>query len=187
MDETRANAGDGSHGSEDLLPLVYDELRTLAAARLAREKPGQTLQATALVHEAYMRLSGDPDVKWNNKGHFFGAAALAMRRILVERARRVGRIKHGGGRGRVPLTGIQVEADGESLDFVALDEALRRMEKEDPRMAQVVMLRFFAGLSIEETSNAIGVSANTVKREWACARAWLHDELHPDASASNTP
>jgi len=179
--QTRADA----LASEELLPLVYDELRRLAAARLSHEKPGQTLQATALVHEAYMRLSGDDEVRWDNKGHFFGAAALAMRRILVERARRVGRIKHGGGRDRVPLTGVQVEADNESFDFVGLDEALRRMEQQDQRMSQVVMLRFFAGLSIEDTAGVLGVSPNTVKREWACARAWLHDELHRDAAAEH--
>lgn len=161
---------------EELLPLVYDELRKLAAARLAREAPGQTLQATALVHEAYLRLEGD-GVRWDGPGHFFGAAALAMRRILVERARRVGRVRHGGGRGRVPLTDVQVAEGDDSIDFVALDGALRRMEEEDPRMAQIVMLRFFAGLSVEATAEAMGVSPTTVKREWACARAWLYDEL----------
>jgi RNA polymerase sigma factor (TIGR02999 family) len=171
-------AGKGNRfASEELLPVVYDELRRLAARRIEREAPGQTLQATALVHEAYLRLVGDGTPAWENKAHFFGAAAQAMRRILVERARRAGSAKRGGNRDRVPLTDLDVAAIGTRVDFVALDEALRRMEKEDARAAQIVMLRFFAGLEIEETAAALGLSASTVKREWACARAWLYDEL----------
>ena len=166
--------------SDTLLPLVYDELRRLASAKMALEAPGQTLQPTALVHEAYLRLVGDGQVDWENRRHFFGAAALAMRRILVERARRRGRIKHGGGRQRVPLDDVAVEADEKLLDFVVLDEALCRMEKQDERMSQIVMLRFFAGLTIEDTAQALGISPMTVKREWACARAWLYDELFAD-------
>lgn len=173
-----AEAGKGNRlASAELLPLVYDELRTLAARRLGREAPGQTLQATALVHEAYLRLVGDGSATWENKGHFFGAAALAMRRILVERARRSQAGKHGGGRQRVPLTDLDVAAIENSVDFVALDAALQRMEREDERSARIVMLRFFAGLSVEETAEALGMSPSTVKREWSCARAWLYDEL----------
>ncbi|MCH7701619.1 MAG: sigma-70 family RNA polymerase sigma factor [Planctomycetes bacterium] len=168
------------HASDTLLPLVYDELRRLASARMALEAPGQTLQPTALVHEAYLRLVGDGQVDWENRRHFFGAAASAMRRILVERARRRGRIKHGGGRQRVPLDDVAVEADEKLLDYVVLDEALCRMEKQDERMSQIVMLRFFAGLTIEDTAQALGISPMTVKREWACARAWLYDELNSD-------
>ena len=123
---------------------------------------------------------GDGQVDWQNRRHFFGAAALAMRRILVERARRRGRIKHGGGRQRVPLDDVAVEADEKFLDYVVLDEALCRMEKQDERMSQIVMLRFFAGLTIEDTAQALGISPMTVKREWACARAWLYDELNSD-------
>lgn len=166
--------------SDTLLPLVYDELRRLASGRMALEAPGQTLQPTALVHEAYLRLVGDGQVDWQSRRHFFGAAALAMRRILVERARRRGRIKHGGGRKRVPLEEVAVEADQKFLDFVVLDEALCRMEQQDQRMSQVVMLRFFAGLTVEDTAQALGISPMTVKREWACARAWLYDELFAD-------
>ncbi|MBL9119023.1 MAG: sigma-70 family RNA polymerase sigma factor [Phycisphaerae bacterium] len=187
-------AGD-PRASDELLPLVYGELRKLAAQRLRREPPGQTLDATALVHEAYLRLVGDGSSNWNTKGHFFGAAALAMRRILVERARRVGRERHGGTRQRVSLSevmqregllGHRIESGGQdrperhSIDLVALDEALRRMEEEDGRMARIVMLRFFAGLSIEQTAEALDLSPTSVKRQWACARAWLFDELkHP--------
>jgi RNA polymerase sigma factor (TIGR02999 family) len=167
----------GRFASEELLPLVYEELRRLASRRLEREVPGLTIQATALVHEAYMRLLGDGTPTWENKGHFFGAAAIAMRRILVERARRAQSGKHGGGRERVPLTEVDVAAVDDRLDFVALDAALRRMEREDERGARIVMLRFFAGLSVEETAEALGLSASTVKREWSCARAWLYDEL----------
>ena len=173
------NDGD-PHSSDTLLPLVYDELRRLASARMAQEAPGQTLQATALVHEAYLRLIGDGQVDWQSRRHFFGAAALAMRRILVERARRRGRIKHGGGRRRVPLDDVAVEADQKFLDYVVLDEALCRMEKQDERMSQVVMLRFFAGLTIEDTAQAMGISPMTVKREWAVAHAWLYDALNSD-------
>ena len=166
--------------SDTLLPLVYDELRRLASARMALEAPGQTLQPTALVHEAYLRLVGDGQVDWQNRRHFFGAAAMAMRRILVERARRRGRIRHGGGRQRVPLDDVAVEADEKLLDYVVLDEALCRMEEQDERMSQIVMLRFFAGLTIEDTAQAMGISPMTVKREWAVARAWLYDELNSD-------
>ena len=169
--------GDG-RASDQLLPLVYAQLRNLASHRMRAEPPGQTLQPTALVHEAYLRLVGSGPVEWHNRGHFFAAAAEAMRRILVERARARGRVKRGGGRQRVPLDVADVVADEDSLDLVVLDDALRRMEREDPRMNQVVMLRFFAGLSIEDTAQSLGVSPMTVKRDWACARAWLYDEVY---------
>jgi RNA polymerase sigma factor (TIGR02999 family) len=165
-------------GAAELLSLVYEELRKLAAHRLAHESPGHTLQPTALVHEAYLRLVGDGEVSWEGRGHFFAAAAESMRRILVEHARKRGRVKRGGGRHRVPIDVVDVAAEPESLDLVALDEALRRMEEQDPRMHQIVMLRFFAGLSVEDAGQALGISARTVKREWSCARAWLFKTLH---------
>jgi RNA polymerase sigma factor (TIGR02999 family) len=166
--------------SEELLPLVYDELRDLAVCRMAQESPGHTLQATALVHEAYVRLIGTEPQLWQNRGHFFAAAAEAMRRILVEHARRRGRIKRGGDRGRVPLSVADLAADTNPSDVVALDEALRRLEEEDERMFQVIRLRFFAGLSIEETAAALGISPRTAKRDWTGARAWLYEELYGD-------
>ena len=166
-----------SKASARLLPLVYDELRKLAKARMAHEPAGQTLQPTALVHEAYLRLVGDNDVTWDNRGHFFAAAALAMRRILVERARSRNRIKRGGGRARVELTDAALVTEPPDHDLLVLDEALARLEKFDKRKADVVMLRYFAGLSIEETAAALGVSPATVKNEWTFARAWLHREV----------
>lgn len=170
------NDGD-SRASAKLLPLVYDELRKLAKARMAHEAVGQTLQPTALVHEAYLRLVGDTNVGWDNRGHFFAAAALAMRRILVERARSRNRIKRGGGRARVELTDAALVSEAPDGDLLILDEAMNRLEKYDKRKADVVMLRYFAGLSIEETAAAIGVSPATVKNEWTFARAWLHREV----------
>jgi RNA polymerase sigma factor (TIGR02999 family) len=166
-----------SRASAKLLPLVYDELRKLAKARMAHEPTGQTLQPTALVHEAYLRLVGDTNVTWDNRGHFFAAAALAMRRILVERARSRNRIKRGGGRARVELTDGALVSEPPDDDLLILDEALERLEKYDKRKADVVMLRYFAGLSIEETAAALGVSPATVKNEWTFARAWLHREI----------
>lgn len=163
--------------TEELLPLVYEELRRLARGQMRGEAAGgQTLQATALVHEAYLRLVGDADVQWQNRGHFFGAAARAMRRILVERARSRGRLKRGGDRERVEIDPGVLEGAG-ATDLVGLDEALNRLEAEDARKAEVVMLRYFAGLSIEETAAAMGLSPATVKNEWTFARAWLKREL----------
>jgi RNA polymerase sigma factor (TIGR02999 family) len=161
----------------DLLPAVYDRLRRLAGQMLAQEKPGQTLQPTALVHEAYLRLLGDSDLTWEDRRHFYGAAALAMRRILVDRARRRGRLKHGAGRRREELVDAAAVAEPESLDIVAVDEAIRRLEEEDPRAAQVVMLRFFGGLSEDDTGRALGISPRTVRREWVYAKAWLYRAL----------
>lgn len=178
-----ASAGDG-RASEELLPLVYDELRRLARSQMDREPSGQTLQATALVHEAYVRLLGGAGVKWNGRGHFFGAAARAMRRILVERARMRGAVKRGGRRERVELDEAAAISDAPATDLIELDSALAVLEREHPRKAEIVMLRYFAGLSIEETAAALGLSPATVKNEWMFARAWLKRELDKQESGS---
>ena len=173
---------DGGPGTSDqMLPEVYDELRKLARARLARERDAnQTLQATALVHEAYLRVAGENHEKqWDRRGHFFAAAATAMRRILVERARHYQRIKHGSSAQRVELDSGMIRIDPGLFDLVAVDEALTRLEQTDPRKAQVVSLRYFAGLSIEETAGAMDLSPATVKNEWLYARAWLFKMLGP--------
>jgi RNA polymerase sigma factor (TIGR02999 family) len=163
-----------------LLPLVYDELRRLAAQKLAQEKPGQTLDATALVHEAYLRLVGPADeARWTDRGHFFAAAAQAMRNILVDRARRKGSDKRGGGRQRVELEDVPV-APAADDDLLALDEALTRLEGEDPEAASVVKLRYFAGLSVEDAAQSLGMSRATAYRHWSFARAWLLSELAGD-------
>jgi RNA polymerase sigma factor (TIGR02999 family) len=164
--------------AEDLLPMVYTELRALARARMARENPGQTIQATALVHEAYLRLVGDEDPGWKGRAHFFGAAALAMRRILVEQARRKARVRHGGGRERVGLEveDLAIETPG-GEDVVAIDEAVSRLEAADNRKGQIVNLRYFAGLTAQQTADALGVSLGTVEREWRFIKAWLQDWL----------
>jgi RNA polymerase sigma factor (TIGR02999 family) len=165
--------GDPS-GADRLLPLVYDELRMLAAARLAREKPGQTLQATALVHEAYLRLVDKSDVKpWNSRGHFFGAAAEAMRRILVENARRRRRIKHGGRERRVDLNEAILSIDGPAEELLAVDEALEQLAAQEPQAAELVKLHYFGGLTIDQAAEVLGVSARKGYRIWAYARAWL--------------
>lgn len=164
--------------AEELLPLLYEELRALARARLAREAPGQTIQATVLVHEAYLRLVGDQDPGWNGRRHFFGAAALAMRRILVEQARRKARLRHGGGRAQADLDEEAVSAiEPPREDLVALDEALCRLETQDPRKGQIVNLRYFAGLNAQNTAEALGVSLGTVEREWRFIKAWLQEQL----------
>jgi RNA polymerase sigma factor (TIGR02999 family) len=163
--------------AHELLPLVYDELRRLARARMTRESPGHTLTPTALVHEAYLRLVGDEDPSWANRAHFFAAAAQAMRRILIERARRYGREKHGGGQWRVTLDEGLVGADAASAEVLALHEALTRLAAQDPEMARVVELHQFAGLSIAETAAALDASERTVSRRWTAARAWLRREM----------
>jgi RNA polymerase sigma factor (TIGR02999 family) len=163
--------------TDELLPLVYEELRLLAAQKLSREVPGQTLQATALVHEAYLRLVGDEPQSWDNRGHFFAAAAEAMRRILVENARRKKTTKHGGGRICVDLEAVDPAAQMPSDDLVALDEALTRLGEEDPVKASLVKLRFFAGLSIDQAAEALRISRATAIRHWSFARAWLFNEL----------
>jgi RNA polymerase sigma factor (TIGR02999 family) len=165
------------HAAGRLLPLVYDELRRLAAARLAREKPGQTLQATALVHEAYLRLVGTDDRHWDGRGHFFAAAAEAMRRILVEKARHKKRHRHGGGRQRVELEVAESLGQAPSEDLLALDEALTRLTAHDPLKAEVVKLRFFAGLTMPEVAQALDLSLTTAERYWTYARTWLYAEL----------
>jgi RNA polymerase sigma factor (TIGR02999 family) len=177
--------GDPS-AAELLLPLVYDELRKLATAKLAHEKPGQTLQATALVHEAYIRLVDIEKAQhWNSRGHFFGAAAEAMRRILVNRARDKGRIKRGGEFQRVDLEKIEFALDAPNEDLLAIDEAIESLAAENPECAKVVMMRFFAGLSIDEAAAALEISASTAKRHWAYARAWLFDALQADDTSSS--
>ena len=172
--------------ADELLPLVYDELRKLAAARLQHEKPGQTLQATALVHEAYIRLVDVEKAQhWNSRGHFFGAAAEAMRRILVNRARDKGRIKRGGEFQRVDLEKIEFALDAPNEDLLAIDEAIELLAAENPECAKVVVMRFFAGLSIDEAATALEISASTAKRHWAYARAWLFDALQADDTSSS--
>jgi RNA polymerase sigma factor (TIGR02999 family) len=164
--------------ARELLPLVYDELRRLAAQRLAREAPGQTLQATALVHEAYLRLVGSqPDRPWDGRGHFFAAAAEAMRRILVENARRRHRLKRGGNRARVDLQKAEPTAPETDDDLLALDEGLDRLAKQDPIKAQLVQLRVFAGLTVVQAAEILGLSKSTADRYWAYARAWLRVEI----------
>lgn len=165
--------GDPS-AAEQLLPLVYDELRKLAAARLANEKPGQTLQATALVHEAYIRLvDAKKAQQWDFRGHFFAAAAEAMRRILVENARQKDRLKHGGEHQRIDITDVEPEIAAPCEDLLALDEALEMLEQKDQRKADLVKLRFFAGLTNAQASDALGISASTADNDWAYARCWL--------------
>jgi RNA polymerase sigma factor (TIGR02999 family) len=167
-----------SHAAEELLPLVYEELRKLAGQRLAGEQPGQTLQATALVHEAYLRLVDKEKVqRWDSRGHFFAAAAEAMRRILVDSARRRRSQKRGGAGERIDLPDLPDRASNDQVDLLALDEALAKLEKKHPQKAQIVKLRFFAGCSLEETAHMIGISRATAERHWAYARAWLFGQL----------
>jgi len=167
-----------SHAAERLLPLVYDELRKLAAQKLAQEKPGQTLQATALVHEAYLRLVGaDLQRPWDSRAHFFGAAAEAMRRILINRARDKGRQKRGGGRQRVDIERLAVADQASEEEVLALDEALQQLRLQNEPCAELVKLRFFAGVTMEEAAAALGIAPRTAHRYWAFARAWLYDAL----------
>ena len=164
--------------AEQLLPLVYDELRKLAAAKLAHEKPGQTLQATALVHEAYLRLVDADDAQhWNSRGHFFGAAAEAMRRILIGQARHKASLKVGGQRQRLDLSNVEPEIQGPNVDMIALDEALEALAARDPRAATLVKLRFFAGLTMPQSAEALGVSLATVENDWAYAKSWLRLQM----------
>jgi RNA polymerase sigma factor (TIGR02999 family) len=169
------------HAAEQLLPLVYDELRRLAAAKLAQEKPGQTLQSTALVHEAYLRLVGDePGQHWKGRGHFFAAAAEAMRRILIEQARRKSRVKHGRNHQRVDLDSGCLVSAVPSLDLLALDEALTRLAQIEPAKAELVKLRFFGGLTMPEAAAALDISLATAERHWTFAKSWLYAELADD-------
>ena len=171
-------SGDPS-AAEQLLPLVYDELRKLAAAKLVHEKPGQTLQATALVHEAYLRLVGDSPHKesWDSRGHFFAAAAEAMRRILIDQARAKGRQKRQGDRRRFDIDAIDVAVHATPDQLLSIDDALDKLEREDPAVFELVRLRYFAGLNVEQAAAALGISPATAYRHWNYARAWLHEEL----------
>jgi RNA polymerase sigma factor (TIGR02999 family) len=168
---------DEAQAAADLLPALYAELRRLAAALTARRAPGQTLTPTALVHEAYLRLVKDQDPGWHGRRHFFGAAARAMREILIEQARRKGRLKRGGRRHRVELTEGVAWIEPPADDLLALDEALQRLQAEDPLLAEIVMLRYYSGLSVEETAAVVGVSVSTLTRDWRYARAWLAGQI----------
>lgn len=164
--------------ADELLPLVYQELRKLAASKLSHEKPGQTIQATVLVHEAWLRLVGsDVEIRWKGRGHFFGAAARAMQRILVENARRKRSLKAGGDCKRVELSEVAAEIRGRSIDVLEIDEALRKLESQEPRKAELVRLRFFAGLTLAEAASTLGISTSTADNDWAYARAWLKVEM----------
>ena len=175
------NAG----AANELLPLVYEELRKLAEVRMMREKPGQTLQATALVHEAYLRLVGsDSERKWDSRGHFFAAAAEAMRRILLNRARDKKRQKRGGGRQRIDLDKIQVAMDTPSEELLALDEAIEMLESQDRLSADLVKLRFFAGLTNHQAAEMLGISRRSADRKWTYARAWLYERLNANDEGS---
>jgi RNA polymerase sigma factor (TIGR02999 family) len=173
--------------TEELLPLVYEELRRLAAARMAQEKPGQTLQATALVHEAWLRLTGNPDYKWNGARHFFRAAGEAMRRILVENARRKQSAKHGGHLARVDVEESQIACPLPDDQVLALDEALKRLAAENPRAAEVVKLRYFVGLTEAQVALQLDVSVTTVERTWSFARVWLFHEVRRDLGTASKP
>jgi RNA polymerase sigma factor (TIGR02999 family) len=173
--------------AERLLPLVYDELRKLAVQRLAREKPGQTLQATALVHEAYLRLLGAEDPGWNGRGHFFAAAAEAMRRILVENARRKARVKHGGESARIPVDALDVAAPEMPYELVELDEALTRLAAADPQAYELVKLRYFTGFTVKQAAEALGISPRAADFLWAYAKAWLFREMRGETGAPELP
>ena len=165
---------------DKLMPIVYDELRRQAARYLRKERPGHTLQTTALIHEPYVRLVDQRHVQWQNRAHFFGIAAQLMRRILVDHARTKQRVKRGGSDVRVSIEDANVAVKGQDLDVVALDEALQRLAEIDEQQSRVVELRFFSGLSVEETAEVLGISKATVKRDWGMAKAWLHRELTGD-------
>lgn len=163
--------------ADELLPLVYEELRRLAAAKMAQESAGNTLQPTALVHEAWLRLTGDENAQWNGRAHFFGAAAEAMRRILIDNARRKSAVRHGAGRQRVDLEDGDIAAPDENEQLLAVNEALEKLAAQDKAMADLVKLRYFAGMTLEETAKILGISETTAKREWTFAKAWLHREI----------
>jgi RNA polymerase sigma factor (TIGR02999 family) len=168
----------------DLLPLVYEELRKLAASKMARETPGQTLQPTALVHEAWLKLSGNQNAQWESRRHFFGAAAEAMRRILIDNARRKAARRHGGGQERLDILEMDLAAPAPDDELLALNEALERFEAKDKPKAELVKLRYFVGLTLEETAETLGISLATAKRWWTYARAWLFNEIQGQVDAS---
>ena len=170
------DAGD-SKAADQLLPLVYEELRKLAAAKMAQEQPGQTLQPTALVHEAWLRLSGGENVRFDGRGHFFAAAAEAMRRILIDRARQKRSLRRGAGAKRVDLNELEVAVAADDDTLLAVDEALEKLAKEDSDSWQFIKLRFFAGLTNDEAARALGIPERTARRHWSFARAWLYREL----------
>ena len=189
---SRIESGDRS-AAEQLLPLVYTELRKLASARIAQEKPGQTLQATALVHEAYLRLVGEPTSdgcqqprQWDSRGHFFAAAAESMRRILVENARRKKRLKHGGELARAEIEVADLPTRMKPEELIALDEALARLREQDPLKAQLITLRYFGGLTIEQAAEMLKISRVTAHRYWTFARAWLHQEITGEPRTSES-
>lgn len=163
--------------ADELLPLVYEELRRLATRKMSHEPPGQTLQATALVHEAYIRLVGPEAQNWNSRTHFFTAAAEAMRRILIDNARRKKRLKRGGDQQKVDLDNAEIAVNDPSTDLIALDEALSKLYKEEPKVADLVKMRFYAGLSLDQAATALEISRRTADRYWAYARAWLYQEI----------
>jgi RNA polymerase sigma factor (TIGR02999 family) len=168
--------GEG-RASEELLPLVYEELRRLAAARMAQEQPGQTLQATAIVHEAWLRLVGDGERTWQNRAHFFGAAAEAMRRILIENARRKSALKRGGGLARVDIEGLDLAAAAPDDKILLINEALEKLQMEDPEKARIVVMKFFGGLTNQEVAEALSVTERTIERQWAFAKAWMFQAI----------
>jgi len=177
-----AQQGD-PEAAEELLPLVYEELRRLATAKMANERPGQTLQPTALVHEAWLRLVGNQDQEWNGRSHFFGAAAEAMRRILIESARRKRAARHGGGQARLDIDEVQIAAAAKDDELLALNDALERFAKRDPHKAELVKLRYFVGLTTAEAAEVLGVSIPTADRWWNFSRAWLFEEIEREQNA----
>ena len=181
IDVTRilnAIEGGDPKAPDELLPLVYEELRLLAAQKMAQERPGQTLQATALVHEAYIRLVGDEPQNWNSRGHFFCAAAEAMRRILIENARSKQKLKHGGDQHRVDLSDADIAIERDINDLLSLDEALTKLAQEDPTKADLVKLRYFGGLTLEQASHVLKISRATASRYWSYVQAWLFHEIN---------
>ena len=173
----KAVEGGDRKAASELLPLVYEEMRRLAAQKMANEESGQTLQATALVHEVWLRLSGTATGQWNDRAHFLAAAAEAMRHILIDKARRKNRVRHGKGLTRVNFDHVDLASEADDETLLDVDEALTKLATEDPEKAKLVKLRYFAGLSIPEAAAALGMSESTAKRAWAYARAWLYDEL----------
>jgi RNA polymerase sigma factor (TIGR02999 family) len=173
----RALGNGGNQASEELFPLIYDELRHLAASHMAQERPGQTLQATAVVHEAWLRLVSDGDRTWQNRAHFFGAAAEAMRRILIENARRKSAVKRGGGWARIDIQGLDLADVSPDDKILLLDEALEKFQAEDPEKARIVVMKFFGGMTNREVAEHLGVTERTIERRWAFARAWIFQKI----------
>jgi RNA polymerase sigma factor (TIGR02999 family) len=171
--------------ADELLPLVYGELRKLAAAKMANESPNQTLQPTALVHEAWLRLTGNENVKWAGRAHFFGAAAEAMRRILIDQARRKRAVRHGGGQQRLDVDDLELAAQMKSDELLAMNEALEKLAEREKNKAELVKLRFFVGLTIEESAKVLGISEPTAKRWWTYSRAWLYQQIQGENAAAD--